>query len=52
MYAQVQNALVFTKYSGYDPESTVNGNSNTGPGVDRNALGQTRTVSLGITIGF
>ncbi|MDQ1090175.1 TonB-dependent receptor [Siphonobacter sp. SORGH_AS_1065] len=52
VYAQVQNALVFTKYSGYDPESTVNGNSNTGPGVDRNALGQTRTVSLGITIGF
>lgn len=52
VYAQVQNAFVFTNYTGYDPESSVNGNSNTQPGIDRNALGQTRTVSVGINVGF
>jgi TonB-linked SusC/RagA family outer membrane protein len=52
VYVQVQNTFILTGYKGYDPESSVNGNSNIRPGVDRNALGQTRTVSAGINVGF
>jgi TonB-linked SusC/RagA family outer membrane protein len=52
IYAQVSNAFLLTKYSGTDPESSVNGNSNTTPGIERNSLGQGRTFTLGINLGF
>ncbi|UOQ55023.1 SusC/RagA family TonB-linked outer membrane protein [Hymenobacter cellulosivorans] len=51
-YAQVQNALLLTKYSGIDPEISTNGASNTGAGVDRNSVGQARTYTVGFNIGF
>lgn len=52
VYVQVQNALLFTKYSGIDPEISSNGGSNTGAGVDRNSVGQARTFTAGFNIGF
>ncbi|UOQ99286.1 TonB-dependent receptor [Hymenobacter sp. 5317J-9] len=58
LYVQVQNALLFTKYSGIDPEISSNGTStvaagaNTGAGVDRNSVGQARTYTVGFNIGF
>jgi len=52
VYAQVQNAFLITKYSGYDPEISTNGNSTTGAGVDRNSVGQARTVTFGLNIGL
>ncbi len=52
VYAQVQNAALLTKYNGIDPEISTNGNSNTAPGVDRNSVGQARTITLGINVGF
>ena len=52
VYVQVQNALLFTKYSGIDPEISSNGGSNTGAGVDRNSIGQARTFTAGFNIGF
>ncbi|WP_460608879.1 SusC/RagA family TonB-linked outer membrane protein [Hymenobacter terrigena] len=58
LYVQVQNALLFTKYSGIDPEISTNGTSgvntgaNTGAGVDRNSVGQARTYTVGFNIGF
>jgi TonB-dependent starch-binding outer membrane protein SusC len=52
IYAQVQNALLITNYTGIDPEISSNGNSNTGAGVDRNSVGQARTFTLGLNLGF
>lgn len=52
VYAQVQNALVFTGYTGADPEISTNGASNTAPGVDRNSLGQARTYTIGVQVGL
>lgn len=47
VYAQVKNAFVFTKYSGFDPE-IAGGILDTG--IDRGAYPQARTYSFGIDI--
>ncbi|HMQ00053.1 MAG TPA: SusC/RagA family TonB-linked outer membrane protein, partial [Cyclobacteriaceae bacterium] len=52
VYAQVQNAFIITKYTGYDPEVSTNGNSTTGIGIDRNTVGQARTFTLGLNLGL
>jgi len=52
IYAQVSNGFLWTKYKGTDPESSVNGNSNTTPGVEKNSIGQARTFTAGLNIGF
>lgn len=52
IYAQVNNAYLFTKYTGLEPESSVNGNSNTSPGIEYNSLGGGRTFTFGLNIGF
>jgi TonB-linked SusC/RagA family outer membrane protein len=52
LYVQVQNALLVTKYSGIDPEISSNGAQNTAPGVDRNSVGQARTFTAGLNVGF
>jgi TonB-linked SusC/RagA family outer membrane protein len=45
LYASAQNLYTLTKYSGLDPE--VSGN-----GIDFNVYPVTRTISLGVNIGF
>jgi TonB-linked SusC/RagA family outer membrane protein len=55
VYVQVQNAALVTNYSGIDPEISTNSTgtgSNTGSGVDRNSVGQARTYTVGLNIGF
>lgn len=52
VYGQGSNLFLLTNYTGTDPESSVNGNTNTTPGVEKNSVGQARTVTLGLTIGF
>lgn len=52
LYGQVQNAFVITDYPGVDPEISVNGNSALTPGVDRNTVGQARTITFGLNVGF
>ena len=52
IYAQATNAFIFTNYTGADPEISTNGNSNINPGVEFNSVGQGRTVSFGVNIGF
>ncbi|REA57172.1 SusC/RagA family TonB-linked outer membrane protein [Dyadobacter luteus] len=52
IYGQVSNAFIFTKYTGSDPESSVNSNSNTSPGVELNSIGQARNITFGINVGF
>lgn len=52
LYVQVQNAALLTNYSGIDPEISTNGSSNTGAGVDRNSVGQARSYTVGLNLGF
>jgi len=52
LYAQVFNAFLITNYSGQDPDISVNGNTNTTPGVDKNSVPQGRTFTFGVNIGF
>ena len=51
-YLQAQNPFIITKYPGSDPEISVNGGSALTPGVDRNTIGQTRTMTFGLNVGF
>jgi TonB-linked SusC/RagA family outer membrane protein len=52
LYTQLQNPFTITKYPGSDPEISVNGNSALTPGVDRNTIGQSRTITIGINVTF
>ncbi|MDB5247527.1 MAG: SusC/RagA family TonB-linked outer membrane protein [Segetibacter sp.] len=52
VYAQVFNAFLITNYSGQDPDISVNGNTNTTPGVDKNSVPQGRTFTFGVNVGF
>jgi TonB-linked SusC/RagA family outer membrane protein len=51
-YGGVQNAFTITKYTGFDPETSTNGNANGSPSVDRNSVPQARTIVAGVNIGF
>ncbi|GAB3835016.1 SusC/RagA family TonB-linked outer membrane protein [Hymenobacter jeollabukensis] len=60
LFVMVQNAYVFTKYSGTDPEVNVAGNegsnsgtnSNIAYGVDQRSNPQVRTYTAGVNIDF
>jgi len=52
IYTQVFNAFLITKYTGQDPDISVNGNTNTTPGVDKNSVPQGRTFTFGVNVGF
>jgi TonB-linked SusC/RagA family outer membrane protein len=52
VYANVHNALLFTGYTGTDPEVSTNGNANLTPGVDRNSVPMARTFTFGLNLGF
>jgi hypothetical protein len=51
-YVSAQNAFTFTKYTGFDPEISSNGNSNGSPSVDRNSSPMARTFSFGFNLGL
>ncbi len=50
--ASVQNLFTITSYSGYDPEITSSGTSDTDTGVDKGAYPMPRTYTLGLRINF
>jgi len=53
VYASVQQAYVFTKYTGMNPEVNVGGIDQTsGVGIDENAYPIPRTFSLGLNVAF
>jgi TonB-linked SusC/RagA family outer membrane protein len=52
VYVQVTNLYTLTKYTGSDPEISVNGNSNLTPGIDRNSVPQSRTYTCGLNLDF
>lgn len=52
VYVSGQNLAVMTAYPGPDPEVSSNGNSTSGQGVDRNTVGNARTITIGLRAGF
>ncbi|MEN9525701.1 MAG: hypothetical protein RLZZ256_1085, partial [Bacteroidota bacterium] len=52
VYTQLLNPFIITSYPGIDPEISVNGNTALTPGVDRNTVGQARTITFGVNVGF
>lgn len=52
VYGQMINPLLFTNYSGSDPEISTNGDTNTAPGIDRNSVGQGRSMTFGVQVSF
>lgn len=51
-YVQATNPFTLTNYPGSDPEISVNGNTALTPGVDRNTIGQARTMTVGLNVTF
>ena len=52
VYASVQNVFFISKYSGANPEVSLNGLSGTGIGVDENSYPIPRVYSLGVNVTF
>ncbi|PSL50276.1 TonB-linked SusC/RagA family outer membrane protein [Chitinophaga niastensis] len=52
VYVRGQNLALITKYPGPDPEVSSNGNNASGQGVDRNTLGNGRTMTVGLNVNF
>ncbi len=53
VYASVQQAYIFTKYSGMNPEANVGGSDQTaGVGIDENAYPIPRTFSVGVNLSI
>lgn len=52
VYVTGQNLLTFTNYSGFDPEVSTFGETNTSAGTDFLTFPQPRTVLFGINLGF
>lgn len=51
-YANINNAWLFTGYSGTDPEISTNGNSNLAPGVERNSAPMSRSFTIGLNLNI
>lgn len=51
IYAQASNILTFTKYTGADPEISINGNS-VNSGKDQNVPANASVFTLGLNVGF
>jgi hypothetical protein len=52
VYVNGTNLAIITDYPGPDPETSTNGNGTTNQGVDRNQVGNGRTITFGLNIGF
>jgi TonB-linked SusC/RagA family outer membrane protein len=52
VYGSVQNAFIFTGYSGINPEISLDGLNGTSMGIDENAYPVPRTFALGISATF
>ena len=52
VYATGQNLLTSSKYIGYNPEVSINGESVTAPGIDYGVYPLARTITFGINLGL
>lgn len=52
VYGTVQHAFIFTKYTGINPEISLDGLNGTSPGIDENAYPVPRVFAIGISASF
>lgn len=52
IYGNINNAFLFTGYTGTDPEVSTNGNTPGSPGVDRNSVPMAQSFTVGLNLGF
>ena len=52
VFGSVQHALIWTKYSGINPEISLNGLNGTGIGIDENAYPVPRVFAIGLSASF
>lgn len=52
IYVTGENLMTITNYSGFDPEVSAFGASNTAPGVDFGTYPQSRDILIGINLSF
>lgn len=52
VYLQANNLLLFTPYTGADPEISTNGDSNLASGIERNSIPQARSFTFGFNLNF
>ena len=52
VYVTGQNLFTFTSYPWYNPETNVNVDSATQPGIDQGTYPAVRTYTLGVNISF
>ena len=52
IYANLQNPITWTKYTGYNPEVSVQGGSPLEPGVDHGGYPIAKVFTIGLTVGF
>ena len=51
-YISASNFILYTKYTGSDPEISANGDSNSASGRDKNSVPAGRSFVLGLNLGF
>lgn len=52
LYASIENALIITKYTGFDPETTATGDSDVDLGIDLDTYPLARTITMGVKLTF
>ncbi|MEO6524347.1 MAG: TonB-dependent receptor [Mucilaginibacter sp.] len=52
LYGSVNNIILYTKYTGSDPEISANGDSNTASGRDKNSVPAGKSFTFGLNVGF
>jgi len=52
VYVSAQNAITWTKYSGFDPEVSLNGQSLINKGVDSGVYPNNKSVQVGLSLSF
>ncbi|MDH4460879.1 MAG: TonB-dependent receptor [Flectobacillus sp.] len=52
VYVSAQNAATWTKYSGYDPEVSLNGQSLINKGVDTGVYPNNKSYQVGLSVSF
>ena len=52
VYVSAQNAITWSKYTGYDPEVSLNGQSLINKGVDQGVYPNNKSVQVGLSLSF
>jgi hypothetical protein len=52
LFGSIQHALIWTKYSGINPEISLNGLNGTSIGIDENAYPVPRVFAIGLSASF